>query len=170
MDDNYIDSLTREERAAAGVSIFIRLWLNGMTRSAIGRDWTVAQLAMLFEVTQAYQYRDEAHTLTSLATELRMPIPTVSRQIREFTESGLVLQRKSRKDARKKYLIPSKKFFGNREFSKIINSFAEQWYSGDSWSKLDKAAGAQWYFPMTDCSDGTAKKEMRRLKRIARDR
>lgn len=170
MDHAYIESLTREDRVAAGISVFIRLWLNGMTRSVIGRDWTIAQLAMLFEVTQAYQYRDEPHTITSLADELRMPVQTVSRQIREFNALGIVRQRKSSKDARVRYLIPSKRYSGLHDLNRIIDTFGKHWYRGDSWSKLDKAKGALWYCPMDICSDTVAQKQMQRLKKIVKKR
>ena len=92
MDQKYIDSLTKEQRAAWGVQIFIRLWLSGMCQSQAAQNWTIAQIAILFEVSQAHLFREEPHTATSLSKELNLPIQTVSRTVRDLQKMGLVVQ------------------------------------------------------------------------------
>ena len=166
MDQKYIDSLTKEQRAAWGVQIFIRLWLSGMCQSQSAQNWTIAQIAILFEVTQAHLFRDEPHTATSLSKELNLPIQTVSRTVRDLQKMGLVVQQEAADDARKKYLCPSKDFFGRDAMQSIISNFSSQWYHG--WETLDKANGAAWYFPMSKCSDTTAKKEIKRFREFAK--
>ena len=74
MDDSYITGLSREERAAWGFQVFIRLWLSGMCQSQAAQNWTISQIAILFEVTQGHLFREEAHTATSLSNELNLPI------------------------------------------------------------------------------------------------
>jgi 2C-methyl-D-erythritol 2,4-cyclodiphosphate synthase len=96
MDENYIDSLTKEQRAAWGVQIFIRLWLSGMCQSQAAQNWTIAQIAILFEVTQAHLFREESHTATSLSKELNLPIQTVSRTVRDLQKMGLVAQQEAK--------------------------------------------------------------------------
>ena len=166
MDQKYIDSLTKEQRATWGVQIFIRLWLSGMCQSQAAQNWTIAQLAILFEVTQAHLFREEPHTATSLSKELNLPIQTVSRTVRDLQKMGLVVQQEASDDARKKYLCPSKDFFGRDAMESIISNFSSQWYHG--WETLDKANGAAWYFPMSKCSDTTAKKEIKRFREFAK--
>ena len=166
MNENYIDSLTKEQRAAWGVQIFIRLWLSGMCRSQAAQNWTIAQIAILFEVTQAHLFREESHTATSLSKELNLPIQTVSRTVRDLQKIGLVAQQEASDDARKKYLYPSNEFFGRDAMASIIHDFSNQWYHG--WDTLDKADGAAWYFPMSKCSDSTAQEEIKQFKEFAK--
>ena len=165
MDENYIDSLTKEQRAAWGVQIFIRLWLSGMCQSQAAQNWTIAQIAILFEVTQAHLFREESHTATSLSKELNLPIQTVSRTVRDLQKMGLVKQREASDDARKKYLCPSNDFFGRDAMENIIHNFSSRWYH--DWDTLDKANGADWYFPMSECSDTTAKKQIKQFRKFA---
>ena len=73
MDEKYIDSLTKKQRAAWGVQIFIRLWLSGMCQSQAAQNWTIAQLAILFEVTQAQWSSSKfTRTLSTSALALSM--------------------------------------------------------------------------------------------------
>ena len=166
MDENYIDSLTKEQRAAWGVQIFIRLWLSGMCQSQAAQNWTIAQLAILFEVTQAHLFREESHTATSLSKELNLPMQTVSRTVRDLQKMGLVAQQEASDDARKKYLYPSNDYFTRDAMATIAQNFGSQWYHG--WETLDKANGAAWYFPMSKCSDTTAKKEIKQFRKFAK--
>ncbi len=48
----------------------------------------------------------------------------------------------------------------------IAQTFGRQWYHG--WETLDKANGAAWYFPMSKCSDTTAKKEIKQFRKFAK--
>ena len=166
MDEKYKDSLTKKQRAAWGVQIFIRLWLSGMCQSQATQNWTIAQLAILFEVTQAHLFREESHTATSLSKELNLPMQTVSRTVRDLQKMGLVKQQEASDDARKKYLRPANVFFGRDAMENIIHNFSSQWYHG--WDTLDKANGADWYFPMSKCSDTTAKKQIKQFKKFAK--
>ena len=166
MDQNYIETLSQEERASWGIPIFIRLWLSGMCQSQAAQNWTIAQLAILFEVTQAHLFRDQPHTATSLSKELNMPIQTVSRSVRDLQKMGLVIQKEAADDARKKYLHPQNDDFVRDAMSMIAKNFCSQWYHG--WHALDKAHGAQWYFPMSHCSDETAAREIAEFKTLAK--
>lgn len=165
MDENYIESLTKEQRAAWGVQIFIRLWLSGMCQSRAAQNWTIAELAILFEITQAHVFREESHTATSLSKELNLPIQTVSRTVRDLQKTGLVKQQEASNDARKKYLFPSNYHFARDAMVTIAQNFGKQWYHG--WETLDKADGAAWYCPMSVCSDTTAKKQIKQFKEFA---
>ncbi|MFQ5634686.1 MAG: MarR family winged helix-turn-helix transcriptional regulator [Gammaproteobacteria bacterium] len=165
MDENYINGLTKEQRAAWGVQILIRLWLSGMCRSQAAQNWTIAQIAILFEVTQAHLFREESHTATSLSKELNLPIQTVSRSVRDLRRMGLISQREASDDARKKYLVPADYGFARDAMEDIIRNFGSQWYHG--WDELDKANGACWYFPMSECSDNAAQEEIQQFKRLA---
>ena len=162
MDDSYINSLNKEQRAAWGVQILIRLWLSGMCQSQVAQNWTIAQIAILFEVTQGHLFREESHTATSLSKELHLSIQTVSRTVRDLLKMGLIKQQEASEDARKKYLIPSNDFFARDAMESIIHNFSSQWYHG--WDTLDKANGAHWYFPMSECSDGAAQEQIRQFK------
>ena len=166
MDENYIESLSQEQRAAWGVQIFIRLWLSGMCQSQATQNWTIAQLAILFEVTQAHLFREESHTATSLSKELNMPIQTVSRNVRDLQKMGLIKQQESSDDARIKYLHPCNDFFAQDAMGSIVQNFSNQWYHG--WETLDKANGAEWYFPMSKCPDTIAKKEIKKFRELAK--
>lgn len=150
--------------------MFIRLWLVGVTKSSkVGRNWTISQMAVLFEVTQASLFRDEPHTVTSLSREMELPAQTVSRIIRDLAGSGLVKQEQASTDARKKYLSPMHDFFAKDALLSIVERFAKQWYAGDSWQSLDKSLGADWYFPMSQCTDTTASKKMKNLEDVSKD-
>ena len=161
MDKDYIQGLSREQRVTWGIQIFIRLWLSGMCRSQAAQNWTIAQLAILFEVTQAYHFRDEPHTATSLSKELSLPMQTVSRTVRELMKIGLVSQETDASDARKKYIRPTNDFFVRDAMAAIAHNFGSQWYHG--WEQLDKAHGATWYYPMSECKDSTAREQIKQF-------
>ena len=165
MDENYINSLSREQRKSWGIQTFIRLWLSGMCQSQAAQNWTIAQLAILFEVTQAHLFREASHTATSLSKELNMPLQTVSRNVRELQKMGLIKQRESSDDARKKYLHPSNDFFARDAMGSIIQHFGSEWFHG--WDGLDKSNGADWYFPMSKCTNITAKEEIRQFREFS---
>ena len=95
-----------------------------------------------------------------------MPIQTVSRTVRGLQKMGLVTQQEAPDDARKKYLRPSNDFFGRDAMENIVHNFSSQWYHG--WDTLDKAKGAAWYFPMSECSDTVAKKQIKQFKKFAK--
>ncbi|MDJ0929235.1 MAG: helix-turn-helix domain-containing protein [Gammaproteobacteria bacterium] len=166
MDESYIAGLSREERAAWGFQVFIRLWLSGMCQSQAAQNWTIAQIAILFEVTQGHLFREEAHTATSLSNELNLPIQTVSRTVRELQKMGLIKQQEASEDARKKYLYPSNVFFARDAMGTIIQNFGREWFHG--WDQLDKAHGAEWYRPMSQCSDSVAREEIRQFKGVTK--
>lgn len=166
MDKKYISKLSQSERAAWGIQIFMRLWLSGMCRSQAAQSWTIAQIAILLEVTQAHLFRDEPHTSTSLSKELKLPLQTVSRTVLDLISVGLVKQKADKKDGRKKYLYPTKNFFARDAMPRIAEKFATQWYHG--WENLDKANGAAWYFPMSNCSDTTAIKEIKLFRELSK--
>jgi len=166
MDENYIDHLSQDERAVWGIQIFIRLWLSGMCQSQAAQNWTIAELAILFEVTQAHLFREDAHTATSLSKELNMPLQTVSRNVRDLQKMGLIKQQESPDDARKKYLLPSNDFFARDAMCKIAQHFCSEWYYG--WESLDKAKGADWYFPMSKCNNITARQEIKQFREISK--
>ncbi len=167
MDQQYIDDLTKEKRVAWGVPIFIRLWLSGLCQSQAAQSWTIAQLAIVFEVTQAYLFREESHTATSLAQELKLPIQTVSRTVRDLRKMGLITQIEASDDARKKILQPAHEFFERDAMVSLAQSFCSQWYHG--WDELDKAHGAEWYFPMSRCSNNVAKMGIDEFKLLAKN-
>lgn len=167
MDEKYIDSLNQKQRASWGIQIFIRLWLTGMCQSQAAQNWTIAQLAILFEVTQAHLFRGEPHTATSLSKELNMPLQTVSRNARELQKMKLITQREASDDARKKYLHPCDDFFSRDAMAGILHRFSSQWYHG--WDDLDKAHGADWYFPMSKCTSKTAQEEIRQFREVSKE-
>jgi len=167
MDDEFIKGLNREQRASWGFQIFIRLWFSGMCQSQVAQNWTIGQLAILFEVTQAHLFREEPHTVTSISQELNMPIQTVSRNVRDLQKMGLVVQQEASNDARKKWLAPINDFFVRDAMSQIVQEFARDWYHG--WDKLDKANGADWYWPMSSCTSETAEKEIKLFRKITQD-
>jgi predicted transcriptional regulator len=144
----------------------MRLWLSGMCRSQAAQSWTIAQITILLEVTQAHLFRDKPHTSTSLAKELNLPLQTVSRTVLDLINVGLVKQKTDENDGRKKYIHPTKNFFARDAMPKIAENFASQWYYG--WGNLDKAKGANWYFPMSKCSDPTAKIEIKQFKEFSK--
>lgn len=166
MDKNYTNNLTQSQRAAWGFQIFMRLWVSGMCRSKASQSWTISQIAILLEVTQAHLFRDEPHTVTSLLTELKLPLQTVARTVLDLIDIGLIKRKTDPKDARRKYLYPTKNFFLRDAMPKIAENFASQWYHG--WENLDKAGGADWYFPMSECSDTTAKKEIKQFREFSK--
>lgn len=167
MDKNYIDDLNQEQRSAWGIQIFIRLWLSGMCQSQAAQNWTIAQLAILFEVTQAHLFRDQPHTATSISKELNMPLQTVSRNVRDLQKMGLIKQLEASNDARKKFLHPSNEFFARDAMGSIFQHFSSEWYHG--WEKLDKANGAEWYFPMSSCTNAVAKEEVRQFREFSKE-
>ena len=167
MDETYVNNLSQEQRSAWGIQIFIRLWLSGMCQSQAAQNWTIAQLAILFEVTQAHLFREESHTATSLSKELNMPLQTVSRNVRDLQKMGLIKQQESSDDARKKYLHPCNEFFARDAMGSIIQHFGSEWYHG--WENLDKADGAEWYFPMSNCSNATAQEEIRQFRGFSKE-
>lgn len=167
MDEKYINSLDQEQRASWGIQIFIRLWFSGMCQSQAAQNWTIAQLAILFEVTQAHLFREDPHTATSLSKELNMPMQTVSRNVRDLQKMGLIKQLESSDDARKKYLYPCNKFFARDAMGGIVRDFGTQWYHG--WETLDKANGADWYYPMSNCSNVIAKEEIRQFRALSKN-
>ena len=166
MDQKYIEKLSQDERAGWGIQIFIRLWLSGMCQSRAAQNWTIGQLAILFEVTQAHLFREDPQTATSISKELNMPIQTVSRNVRDLQKMGLIVQKESTEDGRKKYLHPSNKFFTRDAMADIVQDFSSQWYHG--WDALDKANGADWYFPMSNCSSSTAQQQIKQFKKLAK--
>lgn len=167
MDQQYIDDLGKEKRVAWGLPIFIRLWLSGLCQSQAAQSWTIAQLAIVFEVTQAYLFREEPHTATSLARELKLPIQTVSRTVRDLRKMGLITQIEASDDARKKILQPAHESFERDAMVSLAHSFCSQWFHG--WDELDKARGAEWYFPMSRCSNNVAKKGIDEFKLLAKN-
>lgn len=166
MDQKYIDNLSQAQRAGWGFQIFIRLWFSGMCQSQAAQNWTIGQLAILFEVTQAHLFRAEPHTATSIAKELNMPIQTVSRNVRDLQKMGLIVQKENKDDARQKWLCPSQNYFVIDGMAEIIQDFGSQWYHG--WDGLDKANGADWYFPMSTCSSPPAQKEIKLFKELSK--
>jgi len=166
MDENYISGLRKPQRAAWGIQVFIRLWLSGMCQSQAAQNWTIAQLAILFEVTQAHLFREDPHTATSLSKELNMPMQTVSRNVRDLQKMGLIKQQESSDDARKKYLHPCNEFFARDAMGGIVQDFASQWYH--DWDAVDKAKGADWYYPMSQCSNVFAKEEIKQFREFSK--
>ena len=164
MDNKYIESLTQSERAGWGIQVFIRLWMSGMCRSQAAQNWTIAQIAILLEVTQAYLFREEAHTATSLSKELRLPMQTVSRTVRDLQKMGLLSQQEADNDARKKFLCPADDFFDRDGMANTIQEFASSWFHG--WDQLDKARGAEWFIPMSECSTESAQKQIKQFKNL----
>ena len=137
-----------------------------MCQSQAAQNWTIAQLAILFEVTQAHLFREDPHTATSLSKELNMPMQTVSRNVRDLQKMGLIKQQESSDDARKKYLHPCNEFFARDAMGSIVQDFASQWYHG--WDGLDKAKGADWYYPMSQCSNVFAKEEIKQFREFSK--
>lgn len=167
MDKEFIDSLTQEQRATWGFPIFIRMWLSGMCQSRSAQNWTIGQLAILFEVTQAHLFREDPHTVTSISKELNMPIQTVSRNVRDLQKMGLVVKQEASNDARKEWLCPSKEFFTRDAMPEIAREFASDWYHG--WKILDKANGSEWYSPMSSCTSKIAKEEIKQFRELTKD-
>ena len=165
MNKRYIESLSQEQRATWGFLIFIRLWLSGMCRSEVAQNWTLSELAVIFEVTQAYLFADEPHTHSTLAEELGLPRQMISRNVRRLARRGVVRQEESATDARAKHVYPVDYFFARDAMSTIAKRFARDWFH--NWEQLDKAHGASWYLPMSECDDRTADKEIARFREIA---
>ena len=166
MNHRYIDNLSQEQRATWGFQIFIRLWLSGMCRSQAAQDWTLSEIAVIFEVTQAYLFADEPHTQVSLARELGLSRQMISRHVRRLARLGVLRQEESPTDARSKCLYPADYFFARDAMATIAKRFARDWYHG--WEQLDKAKGAAWYVPMSQCKDTTAKREIEQFREMAR--
>ena len=165
MNQRYIDNLTQEQRATWGIQIFIRLWLSGMCRSQVSQKWTLSEIAVVFEVTQAYLFANEPHTQISLAQELGLAKQTVSRNVRRLVRLGVLRQEEAPDDARSKRLIPVDYFFARDAMATIAKRFGRDWFHG--WEQLDKAKGADWYVSMAGCRDKTAKTEIERLRALA---
>ena len=166
MDEQYLENLDQEERASWGFQVVIRLWLSGMCQSQVAQNWTIGQLAILFEVVQAHLFSEDPHTATSISRELNMPIQTVSRNVRDLQKMGLIEQIASTRDARKKWLCPTADFVARNAMGEIVRSFAKDWYHG--WDALDKAHGAAWYYPMSKCNNETTQEEVKRFKKMTK--
>jgi predicted transcriptional regulator len=164
MNKRYIDSLNQEQRAAWSFQVFIRLWLSGMCRSQAAQKWPVAQLAVLFEITQAHLFTDQAHTQTTLIRELGLTRQMVSRYVLALEEMGLIRQVVSKTDARTHYLQPANYSFVRDAMTRIARRFGEQWLHG--WEQLDKAEGANWYVPMSECCDKNAMTQIELFKNL----
>lgn len=165
MNKRYIENLSQEQRATWGILIFIRLWLAGMCRSEVSQNWTISEIAVIFEVTQAYLFADEPHTHSTLAEELALPKQMISRNVRRLVRLGVLRQEESTTDARKKCIYPADYFFARDGMATIAKRFAREWFHG--WEQLDKAAGADWYVRMSQCTDPTANKEIAQFQDMA---
>ena len=165
MHERYIENLSQEQRAAWAFPIFIRLWLSGMCRSGRVAEWTISELAVIFEITQAFLFADKPHTQNSLVRELGLTKQTVTRQVLKFEERGIIRQETSSEDARCKYLYPADFFFTRDAMTKIAGQFAGEWLHG--FEHLDKARNARWYPRMDNCSNQTAKRCTEKFEELA---
>lgn len=165
MQDRYVEKLTQEQRAAWAFPVFIRLWLAGMCRSGRVADWTISELAVILEVTQAYLFADKPHTQSSLIKTLGLSKQTVSRQVIKFEKRGIVRQKTSKDDARNNYLYPTDHFFTRDALLQTAEQFAADWLHG--FENIDKADNALWYPSMDDCSSLAAKRGAERFGKLA---
>lgn len=165
MNKRYINSLTQEDRAAWGFQVFIRMWLSGMCQSGAVRTWTIPELAIIFEITQADLFTNTPHTQMSLRKELGLTKPTISRIVIELEERRIIKQVPSKDDARAKTLHPVNQFFVRDAMADIAKDFARNWYDG--WEGLDKAENSPWYMRMSNCTNDTASKEIRQFRKLA---
>ena len=166
LDQKYIESLDQDERAAWGLSVFIRHWLSAICRTEATRQWTLPELAIVFEVTQAHLFADEPHTQSSLTEELRLPQQMVSRSVRRLERRGIIEQVESPDDARVKILIPKDNFLTRDGLIRVSTRFANFWF--DNWKNVDKARSADWYSAPSQCSDETVQRKGKKLRNLGR--
>ena len=148
MKNQYIDSLNSDQKAAWGLLAFMRQWLSETCRSEADHNLSLSEWAIMFEITQAYFFAPRPHSQSTLVKELNLPQQRVSRNVRRLERLGVIRQKESPDDARRKVLIPSDLSFTRDTLLQSAGRFGKDWFR--DWNSIDKEPEADWYTPPSE--------------------